>query len=144
MSGSGDFSIGSDRWPGLSKLIEEMGEVQQVVGKLIATGGEAKHWDGTDLRDRLQEELGDLLGAIAFVEDHCGLDQWAIAERALRKRRLFDKWHEDQRPKPVCVCGHGQRLHQRGGFGGCVAGVRNEAGGNLCTCRTFNASRGPT
>lgn len=32
---SGDFSIGGTLWPGLSKLIEECGEVLQVGGKLI-------------------------------------------------------------------------------------------------------------
>lgn len=29
------FSIGSKRWPGISKLIEECGEVLQIAGKLM-------------------------------------------------------------------------------------------------------------
>jgi len=40
MGGSGDFSIGSAVWPGVSKVIEEMGELQQVLGKLIAVAGD--------------------------------------------------------------------------------------------------------
>ncbi len=39
MTASGDFSIGSDIWPGISKLIEEAAEVGQVCGKLIGSGG---------------------------------------------------------------------------------------------------------
>ena len=63
LSGSGDFSIGSKLWPGVSKVIEEMGELQQVLGKLIAVAGETKHWDG-DLRPKLIEEIGDLRAAL--------------------------------------------------------------------------------
>jgi hypothetical protein len=33
------FAIGSDAWPGTSKLLEEQGELVQVLGKLMATGG---------------------------------------------------------------------------------------------------------
>lgn len=90
------FAIGSSVWPGLSKLIEECGEVTQVAGKLIATGGEAAHWDGTDLRERLQNELGDLRAAIAFVVNHCGLDRDAYLQRAEEKLKLFAAWHKDQ------------------------------------------------
>ena len=60
MTGSGDFSIGSDVWSGISKLIEEAGEVTQVCGKLIAIAGASEHWDGTDLRERLEDEIADL------------------------------------------------------------------------------------
>jgi hypothetical protein len=34
-------------------------EVLQVAGKLIAIHGEEAHWDGSNLRQRLQEEMGD-------------------------------------------------------------------------------------
>ena len=33
---AGPYSIGSDVWPGLSKLAEESGEVVQVIGKIVA------------------------------------------------------------------------------------------------------------
>jgi NTP pyrophosphatase (non-canonical NTP hydrolase) len=79
-NGSG-FAIGSETWPGISKLVEELGEVAQVAGKLIATGGEVRHWDGTDLRTRLEDELADLEAAIKFVMQHNRLDADRIAER---------------------------------------------------------------
>lgn len=90
-----DFNIGSKKWPGLSKLIEEAGEVQQVCGKLIATDGEIQHWDGSNLKVRLEEEIGDVLAACKFVERHCALDAGAIAIRRAQKLAMFVGWHED-------------------------------------------------
>lgn len=90
---AGPYSIGSDLWPGLSKLVEECGEVVQVVGKLIATGGDASHWDGTDLRERLTEELADLMAAVVFVSEANGLP---MADRAGAKLELFRKRHQEQ------------------------------------------------
>lgn len=92
------YSIGSDVWPGMSKVIEECGELQQVLGKIIALGGETEHWDGTDLRDRVRDELADLAAAIEFFiemnEDDKGFD--LIAERAERKLELFQQWQAEQ------------------------------------------------
>lgn len=93
---SGDFSIGSTKWPGISKLIEECGEVGQVCGKLIGTEGRAAHWDGTNLRERLEDEMGDVLAAIAFVTSKNALNHKRIAERQMEKLALFRKWHEEQ------------------------------------------------
>lgn len=91
---SGYYSIGSDHWPGVSKLIEEMGEVQQVLGKLLGTNGEAEHWDGTNLYERLEDELGDLLAAIEFFTNaNPVLDYRAIEVRATAKCALFYRWH---------------------------------------------------
>lgn len=90
---SGDFSIGGKVWPGISKLVEETGEVQQVCGKLIANEGRADHWDGTNLVDRMTEEMGDLLAAINFVIDVNRLNLTAIQERRDDKLRLFHGWH---------------------------------------------------
>lgn len=92
------YSIGSDVWPGLSKLNEEAGEVVQVIGKLMGTGGEAAHWDGSDLRERLIEEMGDVLAAVFFVVHHNGLNFDAVIRRQVQKRELFEKWHREQQP----------------------------------------------
>jgi NTP pyrophosphatase (non-canonical NTP hydrolase) len=94
---AGPYSIGSNHWPGLSKLIEELGEVGQVAGKLIATNGEASHWDGSNLRERLEEELADLAAAISFVIETNGLDIGRVFERRQRKLEQFHRWHEEQR-----------------------------------------------
>lgn len=91
------WEIGADEWSGVSKLVEETGEVLQVIGKMQATEGRAEHWDGSNLHRRLEEELGDLLAAIHFVVEHApALLPEAINERKLAKQRLFNKWHADQ------------------------------------------------
>lgn len=89
------FELNSDRWPGLAKLTEESGEVLQVIGKLMANGGEVQHWDGTNLRDRLQAELGQLLAAITFVCEHCDLDKAVVEKNFETKVALYEKWREE-------------------------------------------------
>lgn len=96
MSGnSGDFSIGSKVWPGTSKLLEEMGELQQVLGKLLGSAGEANHWDGSDLRKRLVEEIGDLKAAIEFFQSKnmSVAEQYDVETRRDTKFVLFQTWH---------------------------------------------------
>lgn len=93
--GSGDFSIGSSHWPGISKLIEECGEVIQVAGKLLGSAGDVDHWDGTNLKERLEEEVADVMAAIAFVIHRNDLDINRILERKERKSKLFDRWHRE-------------------------------------------------
>jgi len=94
MSTAPDFSIGSTRWPGLAKLIEECGELQQVAGKLIATGGTARYWDDTDLHERLLEELADTLAAVRFLVETNGLDSNRIFSRVEEKVRKFEAWQK--------------------------------------------------
>jgi hypothetical protein len=92
--GSGDFSIGSSVWPGTSKLLEEMGELQQVLGKLIAVHGNPRHWD-SNLRVRLVEEIGDLCAALVFfkTENLTLTETTQISERVEKKLALFRQWH---------------------------------------------------
>ncbi len=99
--GSGDFSIGSQVWPGLSKLLEEMGELQQVGGKLMGTGGKTAHWDGTDLRQRLIEEMSDVLAAIQFFQakNFTDKDDDRIRARVSEKLQLFATWHNNEEAK---------------------------------------------
>lgn len=101
MKKQGDYSIGSDHWPGTSKLLEEMGELQQVLGKLLGAGGEVNHWDGSNLRERLVEEIADLKAAITFFQSENLTDEEcaAVSRRSLEKMRLFEKWHKE-RTKP--------------------------------------------
>ena len=94
--GSGDFSIGSKFWPGISKLIEECGEAIQVAGKLLGSAGIARHWDGSDLRERLEEEIGDVIAAYLFVIETNNLNWRRISARRDEKLELFRKWHEEQ------------------------------------------------
>lgn len=98
MTGVGDYAIGSGHWPGVSKLIEEMGELGQVLGKLMATSGEAEHWDGSDLRQRLVEEVADVKAAITFVASRnlTKAEVAAIDKRAVEKFAVFTRWHQEQ------------------------------------------------
>jgi NTP pyrophosphatase (non-canonical NTP hydrolase) len=95
----GPFSIGQDLWPGIAKLAEECGEVIQVIGKLIATGGRTDHWSGLDLRVALEDEIADLRAAIAFVAAHNEtLNVDRINGRVFRKTELFEEWHRRRPP----------------------------------------------
>jgi NTP pyrophosphatase (non-canonical NTP hydrolase) len=100
---AGPYSIGSQKWPGLAKLMEECGEVTQVVGKIIAAGGQNIHWDSdVALTARLENEIADVTAAIVFLTETNGLDATRISERANRKLKLFRGWHtENQDPSGV-------------------------------------------
>ncbi len=89
------FMIGGSVWPGISKLAEECGEVVQVIGKLMGTGGKSEHWDGTDLRKRMVEEMADVRAAVDFVAMHNFSPEeiGAYHRRAGRKLELFVTWH---------------------------------------------------
>lgn len=102
MAASGDFSIGSQVWPGTSKLLEEMGELTQVLGKLMGTGGEVEHWDGSNLRKRMLEEIADLQAAIQFFQakNFTADDDDKISLRVQEKLHLFSEWHNKQVPLP--------------------------------------------
>jgi NTP pyrophosphatase (non-canonical NTP hydrolase) len=91
------YCIGSDEWNGLSKLIEECGEVLQVAGKIIGAEGETLHWDGTDLRERLTKEMGDLIAAVEYVTVKNELDIAAMRAQADSKLTLFRRWDSQTR-----------------------------------------------
>ena len=90
------FAIGADIWPGLSKLLEEAGEVVQIGGKLMGTAGKHAHWDGSDLRDRLTEELADLTAAVEFFIAHNPIDRDEVTARAATKLATYNRWHREQ------------------------------------------------
>lgn len=95
------YCIGSDEWNGLSKLAEELGELQQVCGKLIGSQGDTNHWSG-DLRAKFIEELGDVKAAMAFFirENFDPAENIAIHKQFSTKLELFTKWDKDTRNVP--------------------------------------------
>lgn len=97
MKGEGEFSIGGKVWPGTSKLIEETGELQQVLGKLVGSHGETAHYDGSDLRQRLVEEIGDVLAALSFFGEKnlTQEEQEKVLVRAEQKIKRFEEWHKE-------------------------------------------------
>lgn len=109
------FFIGAKKWPGITKVMEKCAEVIQVCAKLQATLGESVlpapsfdgadgrgqasaivHWDGTNLKERLEDEMGDALAAFDFVIHHGELNSARIAARRREKRALFEKWQVEQ------------------------------------------------
>lgn len=93
---AGPYAIGSAHWPGLSKLVEELGELGQVLGKIVATNGEADHWDGTNLHRRVEAEIADVLAAIRFTTEKWDLDIESIFAMADNKYATFLLWHGEQ------------------------------------------------
>lgn len=89
------YGIGSDVWPGLAKLMEEMGELQQVLGKIMACEGtDAIYWDGSSLVPQLIEEMGDVMAAMIFFRNVNSLvDGDAIVDRYRMKYQKFMYWH---------------------------------------------------
>lgn len=90
------FAFGDKVWPGVSKLIEEAGETLQILGKLVQVAGAASHWDGSNLHERLAEELADLMAAARFFVHVNNLDAEAIEARAALKFDRFQGWHDAQ------------------------------------------------
>jgi hypothetical protein len=96
------FVIGTDEWPGVAKLIEECGELSEVLGglvqvlaKLIAFPDQL-HPDGTDIIERLHEEIADVSASIDFlVANNRGLDPSKIGKRAAMKLERFRQWHTE-------------------------------------------------
>jgi NTP pyrophosphatase (non-canonical NTP hydrolase) len=111
-----DYAIGSSHVPGLSKVTEEVGEAQealsefvlarhlgrvgQVAGKIIGLGAMDEHWDGTNLKTRMEDELADLIAAVRFFTDKNGLDNKRMVRRLKAKLALFNKWHKEMPPPP--------------------------------------------
>lgn len=94
----GPFQLGSTVWPGLGKVMEEMGELGQVLGKLIATGGSADHWDGAGSLDaRAEQELADLQAALHFfIAQNFTIEQKDFMDKRIHNKVFqFNKWHQE-------------------------------------------------
>lgn len=80
---------------GLAKLAEELGELQQVVGKMLAYGS-GEHPDGQGpLLKRFEDESADVMAALSFTHEVFGADAKAVADRAELKFQRFRQWHQD-------------------------------------------------
>jgi len=80
---------------GLTKLMEECGELTQIAAKKSAFMETDEHPDGKgSMAARLEDEMGDVLAAIHFVAAELGLDWERIAHRKSDKIRTLTRWHE--------------------------------------------------
>lgn len=77
---------------GMTKLIEECGELIQVAAKKIAYM-EGPHPDKAGALDlRMEDEMGDVLAAIYFVKDKLGLSDHDITARMQMKSQNYLNW----------------------------------------------------
>lgn len=82
---------------GYAKLIEECGELLQVLGKRLAYYHTEQHPDqGPPLYARMEDEIGDVIGACRFVIEANSLDAKSIEHRAGAKLSVFRLWHSQQ------------------------------------------------
>jgi NTP pyrophosphatase (non-canonical NTP hydrolase) len=90
------YTLRSKKWQGLAKLSEEMGELQQVLSKIIENNGSLDYWD-KDLKIPLIEELGDVAAAYDFFcfANLTHEDLEAIDTRSHMKAKKYKKWSND-------------------------------------------------
>jgi hypothetical protein len=91
------YGIGSDTWPGLSRLAADAAQVVRVACTIIGTGNDT-HQDAAVQRESLQEELGDLRAAIDYVIGKNALDWGAVNKRRDRKRSLYERGVDEEQP----------------------------------------------
>lgn len=86
----------------LALLLEELGEAQQVIGKVLRHGYESVNplYPESDTnRARLENELGDVLVAIDFLLDYGDIEQWRLDDRKRVKHHRIWDWLHHQDPR---------------------------------------------
>jgi NTP pyrophosphatase (non-canonical NTP hydrolase) len=81
----------------LAILLEEMGEAQQMIGKVLRHGYESTHPNGGPTNRRaLERELGDVLVAIKMMCRSGDLNEQFIEENEKQKEKTGKKWLHHQ------------------------------------------------
>lgn len=80
-----------ESWKGIGELIEETGELNQILGKLIAFP-DGVHAVQGDLKNSLEEELADTWAALLYFIKENRLDFVKIVERRNDKEIKFEQW----------------------------------------------------
>lgn len=93
------YGIGSDTWPGLSRLAADAAQVARLAAAIIGTGNDT-HQDTAVQRESLQEQLGDLRAAIDYVIGKNALDWTAVNRRRDRKRTQYERGIDEGRQPP--------------------------------------------
>ena len=70
---------------------EECAEVTQAISKVFRFGIEGEH-NGATNRDRLEEEVGDLLCMIELMIENGIIDGNAVAQAGVNKKQKLAKW----------------------------------------------------
>jgi len=81
---------------GLTKLMEECGELITICAKKLAYVDTDYHPDGTvSMADRMEEELADVMAASHFVMQKFNLDVDRVMERAQKKIQRYNEWDNE-------------------------------------------------
>jgi NTP pyrophosphatase (non-canonical NTP hydrolase) len=91
----------------LALLLEEMGEAQQVIGKILRHGYDSYHPDdpnGPDNRALLEKEMGDVMAAADMLVLANDLDMVKLARSRAEKSRKVHRYLHHQ---PVPAVGGG-------------------------------------
>lgn len=81
---------------GLTKLLEELGELGQIAAKKIAYMDTDEHPDGLgSMKSRMEDEMADVLAAIDFVVNKFDLDVDRIYDRSRKKYNRFVFWDKE-------------------------------------------------
>jgi hypothetical protein len=86
------YAIGSETFPGFSKLIEELGELNQVIGQILARGSQLGEFHNHKLATRLVEEMADTAAAIMLVIEGNKLNPKDFAIRRHNKYNTYRRW----------------------------------------------------
>ena len=70
---------------------EECAEVTQAISKVFRFGMDASH-NGASNRERLTEEVGDLLCMVELMIEHKILNAEAVAKAGVAKKQKLAKW----------------------------------------------------
>lgn len=79
----------------LALLLEELGEAQQAIGKILRHGYESKNPDDVNSitnRQALEREIGDVIASVQLMEQASDLSSITISERVevkLEKVKLY-------------------------------------------------------
>jgi hypothetical protein len=82
----------------LALLAEELGEAQQVIGKILRHGAYSKHPDGGPPNiELLERELGDIQAAISLMVLRGDMNSGRIGNHCLGKQRRMQRYlhHND-------------------------------------------------
>lgn len=81
----------------LALLLEELGEAQQAIGKILRHGYESRHPDGGPTnREALQAELGDVYAAMDMLSEAGDLNSFAISNAMYAKKERVLKYMHHQ------------------------------------------------
>lgn len=83
----------------LALLLEEMGEAQQAIGKILRHGYDSCHPDdlnGPTNRHLLEKELGDVIAAISMMYEAEDIDESELVTHRIEKMKTVQKYLHHQ------------------------------------------------